>query len=129
MLAGRLSIADQPSTANLRPIHATPARASHQDLAQTRDQIAAAQTHNALGDAGSLQGATTVAEVPDTDILSFTSTSSPSMPQAFAEASQQLQIKMLQAIRKGPAMTRKDVEDLTAVLEEFAKTGSTSEAR
>lgn len=49
--------------------------------------------------------------------------------QEIAEASQQLQIKMLRAIRKGAAMTRKDVGDLTAVLEEFAKTGSTSEAR
>ncbi len=49
----------------------------------------------------------------------------PGHVQETAEASQQIQIKLLQAIRKGPAMTRKDVEDLTAVLEEFAKTGST----
>jgi len=42
-----------------------------------------------------------------------------------AEASQQLQMKMLQAIRKGQGLTRKDVEELTAALEEFAKTGST----
>lgn len=46
-----------------------------------------------------------------------------------AEASQQLQMKMLGAIRKGASLTRKDVEDLAAVLEEFAKTGSAPGAR
>ena len=45
--------------------------------------------------------------------------------QEIAEGSQQLQFKLLEAIRKGPAMTRKDIGDLTAMLEEFAKTGST----
>jgi Mrp family chromosome partitioning ATPase len=39
-------------------------------------ETAAARTNNALGNASSLQNATTVAEVPDTDILSFTSTNS-----------------------------------------------------
>jgi hypothetical protein len=53
----------------------------------------------------------------------------PSNPRDVAEASQQLQIKTLQIIRKGSAMTRKDVEDLTQVLEGFAKTGNTTEAR
>ena len=49
--------------------------------------------------------------------------------QEIAEASQQLQLKMMKAFRKGSAMTRKDVEDLTAVLEEFARAGSASGAR
>jgi succinoglycan biosynthesis transport protein ExoP len=50
-------------------------------------EIAAAQTKNAVGDAGSLQGATTVTEVADTDILSFTSTNSdPATAQKIANA-------------------------------------------
>jgi capsular polysaccharide biosynthesis protein len=39
-------------------------------------QVAATQTKNAYGDAASLQSATAVSEVPDTDILAFTSTHS-----------------------------------------------------
>jgi hypothetical protein len=55
-------------------------------------------------------------------------TSHPMNPTEVAEASQQLQVKMLQVIRKGPGITRKDVEDLTDVLNEFAKTGDTPAA-
>jgi hypothetical protein len=47
----------------------------------------------------------------------------PGSLQENAESSQQLQFKMLAAIRKGPDLTRQDVEELTRVLEEFAKTG------
>ncbi len=53
----------------------------------------------------------------------------PSNPRDVAEASQQLQIKNLQIIRKGQGITRKDVQELTQVLEGFARTGNTSEAR
>ena len=53
----------------------------------------------------------------------------PTNPQEVAEASQQLQIKTLQIIRKGSGITRKDVQELTEVLEGFARTGNTSEAR
>lgn len=55
----------------------------------------------------------------------------PSSTQDIAEASQQLQLKMLQAVRKGQehALTRADVQDLTAALEEFARTGTAPDAR
>lgn len=40
--------------------------------------------------------------------------------QEIAEASQQLQLKTLEVVRKGNAMTRQDIEALTKSLEEFA---------
>jgi hypothetical protein len=53
----------------------------------------------------------------------------PTNPQEIAEASQQLQLKTLGIIRKGQAATRKDIQDLTAALEEFAKTGQGPDGR
>ena len=53
----------------------------------------------------------------------------PTNPQEIAEASQQLQLKTLGIIRKGQAATRKDIQDLTVALEEFAKTGQGPEGR
>jgi hypothetical protein len=50
-------------------------------------------------------------------------------PQEIAESSQQLQLKMFATIRKGPDLTRKDVQELTHILEEFGKTGQAPEAR
>jgi hypothetical protein len=51
--------------------------------------------------------------------------------QDIAESSQQLQLKMLQVIRKGQdhKLTRADVQDLTHTLEEFARTGTAPDAR
>ncbi|HEY0513763.1 MAG TPA: hypothetical protein VGH73_17780 [Thermoanaerobaculia bacterium] len=53
----------------------------------------------------------------------------PTNPQEVAEASQQLQLKTLAFIRKGQAATRKDVQDLTRVLEDFARTGEAPDGR
>jgi hypothetical protein len=51
--------------------------------------------------------------------------------QDIAESSQQLQLKMLQVIRKGQDhhLTRADVQDLSATLEQFARTGTAPAAR
>jgi hypothetical protein len=40
--------------------------------------------------------------------------------QELAEASQQLQLKTLEIVRKGKSMSRQDVQELTKALEEFA---------
>lgn len=53
----------------------------------------------------------------------------PGNPQEVAEASQQLQLKTLGIIRKGQGITRKDIQDLTQVLEEFARTGAPPEGK
>jgi hypothetical protein len=44
--------------------------------------------------------------------------------QEIAEASQQLQFKLLATIRKGPDLKREDVLELTRTLEDFARTGA-----
>jgi hypothetical protein len=51
--------------------------------------------------------------------------------QDIAESSQQLQLKMLQVIRKGQDhhLTRADVQALSSTLEEFARTGTAPDAR
>ncbi|MEO6191780.1 MAG: hypothetical protein ABIS20_02130, partial [Thermoanaerobaculia bacterium] len=52
----------------------------------------------------------------------------PGNMQEIAESSQQLQLKMLATIRKGQNLTRKDVQELTLALEQFAKTGRAPDA-
>jgi hypothetical protein len=50
-------------------------------------------------------------------------------PREIAESSQQLQLKMWATIRKGPDLTRQDVQELTRVLEGFGRTGEAPDAR
>ena len=52
----------------------------------------------------------------------------PGNMQEIAESSQQLQLKMLATIRKGQSLTRKDVQELTLALEQFARTGRAPDA-